>query len=86
MIDREELRLEIKRNEYEKLHLVVWTQLDEFRLQVMKELQSAQETLQEYRESHGHKWCFVRTAGLVNGTQIDDRCDLCKRTDKELGK
>ena len=33
------------------------------------------------RTIHAHRGCVIRTAGLVNGTTIDDRCDWCKEVD-----
>jgi len=41
--------------------------------------------LREYRKTNEkHHLCDMRVAGLVYLTQIDDRCDLCKRTDQQL--
>jgi hypothetical protein len=33
-----------------------------------------------------HCYCVDRVAGLVNGTQIDDRCLLCRKSDALLAK
>lgn len=46
------------------------------------DLDSSGKLLREYRRTpEKHSACLIRTAGLVSGSQIDDRCELCKRAD-----
>ncbi len=47
IVDRDELLKEIERCEYEKPRLVVWTQMDEFRLQCMKDLAAANKKIEQ---------------------------------------
>ena len=55
-------------------------------LQLEREIAELKGLLKEYRHTlERHSGCWIRTAGLAHGTEIDDRCDLCKRTDAALG-
>jgi len=50
-----------------------------------EEVETLKGLLREYRKTNEkHHLCDMRVAGLVYLTQIDDRCDLCKRTDQQL--
>ncbi len=56
-VDKDELLKEIERCEYEKPRLVVWTQMDEFRLQCMKDLAAANATIERLSAPKDkHQW------------------------------
>ncbi len=78
-VDKDELLKEIERCEYEKPRLVVWTQMDEFRLQVMNDLVAANKKIEQLErvaeemetmlesETHiGGDWRTRRDAALAN--------------------
>jgi GTPase involved in cell partitioning and DNA repair len=77
-VDRDELLKEIERCEYEKPRLVVWTQMDEFRLQVMKDLAAANariEALEEFIESY---------TGQTMEEIGEDMCDALEAATEEV--